>query len=171
MYFSKNQKTERWGHHYHPITTKNIQVMIQIMVVYEPFFMAFCLDLQDWTMLEHSCTTVRAHWYTLQQFLRHWGRFLFCAGIWRTRVLHMISKHWTAPKQLHSHGWVKVSWPFFFSFFQKSQKRLKIKKHSHQTHNWKQCLSKKNAGFNITPYFGRKYIQSKKKFWPALAAN
>lgn len=29
------------------ITTKNAQVVTQIMVVYEPFFMAFCLDLQD----------------------------------------------------------------------------------------------------------------------------
>lgn len=82
-------------------------------------------------------------------------KFLLHAGIWRTRVLQMISEHWTAPKQLHSHGWVKVSWPFFFS------EMTKIKKHSHQTHNWKQCLSKKNASFNITPYFGRKYIQSK----------
>lgn len=51
LYFSRNQKTEQWGHHYHPITMNNVQVMTQIMVVYELLLTVFGLDLRDWAML------------------------------------------------------------------------------------------------------------------------
>lgn len=47
MYFSRNQKTEQWGHQYHPITMNNTQVTTQIMVVYETFLTVFGLDLRD----------------------------------------------------------------------------------------------------------------------------